>query len=64
MTIHVLTRLGTLRCIVVRRAPGSGLWVALVAVTLVAGAVLALGTLPAADHLQDRATALIAVDSR
>jgi hypothetical protein len=44
------------------RVPGIGLRVALVGASLVAGAVVAVGTLPAADRLQDHATHFVGFD--
>ena len=64
LTVHVLTRLRRLTSILLSSSPGRGLRVAVVATTLVAGALLAATTLPAADRLQDQATALVAVDVR
>ena len=64
MTIHVLTRLEKLTRVLRRGSPGHVVRVALVAAALGAGALLAVLTLPAADHLQDHVSALVAVDAR
>lgn len=64
MAIHVLTRLRRLAWVVLRGAPGRALRVALVAATGAAGMLLAMVTLPAADHLQDRVSAFVALDDR
>jgi hypothetical protein len=62
MTLHVLAHarklLGPLRS----RIPGVALRLALVAGTIVAGAVLATATLPAADRLQDHASSHFGFD--
>jgi hypothetical protein len=46
------------------RIPGVGLRVALVTAAALAGALLAVETLPAADRLQDRATSHFESDDR
>jgi hypothetical protein len=46
------------------RYPGLGVRLGVVAATLVAGAVVAVGTLPGADHLQDQVTAQVGLDVR
>ena len=56
VSIHVLTRLGRLPE-AWRRLPGRGVRVAVVSGALAAGLALAVATLPAVDHLQDRMTA-------
>jgi hypothetical protein len=63
-SVHVLAHLAKLPRALRARVPGSALRVSVVACTLVAGASLAVATLPAADHLQDVATARIGVDER
>jgi hypothetical protein len=63
-SIHVLARVVPLRHALRARYPGLGLRLGLVAVTLAAGAAVAVGTLPAADHLQDRVSAAFGVDAR
>ncbi len=57
--IHVLVHALELPRALRRRLPGLSMRVAIVAVTLVAGALLAVETLPGADRLQDRAAAHI-----
>lgn len=61
--LHVLGHVLKLPSLLRTRAPGIGLRVSLVAVTIVAGAFVATATLPAADRLQDRATAQIGLDA-
>jgi hypothetical protein len=62
--IHVLARLVRVRNALRARYRGLALRLGLVAVTLAAGAAVAVGTLPAADHLQDRVSASFGVDLR
>lgn len=57
---HTLDVLRSLR----RRPAGAGLRFALIGGAVVAGVVLAVATLPAADRLQDRASAHIGLDAR
>lgn len=57
--VHVLVHLLELP----RRVPGTALRAALVGCTLAAGALLAVATLPAADHLQDVASAHVGLDA-
>jgi hypothetical protein len=47
-----------------RRYPGLGVRLGIAAATLVAGAVVAVGTLPGADQLQDQMTAQVGFDAR
>jgi len=54
--IHVLAHLVELPRVIRSRIPGLGLRVALVGASILAGGVVAVGTLPAADRLQDHAT--------
>jgi hypothetical protein len=61
--IHVLSHVLELPRALRARLPGLALRVALVSGSLVAGAAVAVLTLPAADHLQDRASAHIGLDS-
>jgi hypothetical protein len=61
--LHVLGHALKLPSLLRTRAPGIGLRVSLVAVTVVAGAFLATATLPAADRLQDRASSQIGLDA-
>jgi hypothetical protein len=63
MGLHVLTRLGGLPD-AWRRLPGRGVRIGVVAATLAAGVVLAVATLPAADHLQDHFTRHAGFDNR
>lgn len=53
-SVHVLFRLARMRHALRARYPGVALRLGVVAVTLVAGAAVAMATLPGADHLQDR----------
>ncbi len=62
-SIHVLARLGRVGDGLRARYPGLGLRLGLLAVTLVAGAAVATATLPGADHLQDRMSARVGIDS-
>ena len=61
--VHVLSHVLELPRALRVRLPGAALRVALVSASVVAGAMLAVATLPAADHLQDRASAHIGLDS-
>lgn len=62
--LHVLAHSLDLLRVLRRRIPGAGLRVALLAAAVGSGALLAIATLPAADRLQDRATAAIGLDAR
>jgi hypothetical protein len=62
MGVHVLAHLGHLLAALRRRVPGVALRFVLVGGALAAGGILATATLPAADHLQDRASARIGFD--
>lgn len=62
-SIHVLARLVRMSEALRGRYPGLALRLGLVALTLLAGTVVALSTLPGADHLQDRMTARIGLDA-
>jgi hypothetical protein len=62
-SIHVLARLVRLREALGARSPWLLLRLGAVAVTLVAGAAVAVATLPGADHLQDRMSAPVGFDS-
>jgi hypothetical protein len=57
--LHVVAHALKLPRLLRERAPGAALRVALVAGAVVAGAFLAIATLPGADRLQDRASAHI-----
>jgi hypothetical protein len=61
--VHVLAHTLELPRALRARAPGTALRIALVAGSVVGGAVLAVATLPAADRLQDRASHHIGLDS-
>lgn len=63
-SIHVLARLAPLRDALRARHPGLALRLGVVAVTLAAGAVVAVATLPGADNLQDRMSAGVGFDVR
>jgi hypothetical protein len=60
--VHVLAHLVELGRALRRRLPGVGLRFVLLGVSVLAGAVLAMGTLPAADRLQDHATRFAGFD--
>jgi hypothetical protein len=62
--LHVLTRVLQLLPALRSRVPGLGLRLALAGASLAAGAVLAVATLPAADHLQDHVSARVGLDAR
>jgi hypothetical protein len=61
--LHVLAHAPKLPGLLRSRVPGRAHRLVLVATTIVAGAVLATATLPAADRLQDRASAHIGFDA-
>jgi hypothetical protein len=63
-SIHVLARLVRMSEALRRRYPGLGVRLGIAAATLVAGAVVAVGTLPGADQLQDQMTAQVGFDAR
>ena len=63
-SIHVLARLVRMSEALRARYPGLGARLTIAAATLVAGAVVAVGTLPSADHLQDQMTAQAGFDVR
>ncbi len=63
-SVHVLTRVWMLPAAIRMRAPATALRFGLAAATVVGGLVLALETLPAADHLQDGVSAQIGFDDR
>ncbi len=62
--VHVLTRAPALPRLIRQRVPGAALRIGLVVTSVLAGAVLATATLPAADQLQDRVSALVGLDAR
>jgi hypothetical protein len=62
--VHVLTRALKLPGALRARIPGVALRLGLVSAALLGGALLAIATLPAADRLQDRASARVGFDER
>jgi len=56
MSVHVLWHLRRLPRLVADRLPGSGIRFAALGAALAVGAMLAVATVPFADHWQDRAT--------
>ena len=60
--LHVLAHALKLPGVLRARVPGLALRVGLVTGALVCGALLAVATLPAADRLQDRASAQVGFD--
>jgi hypothetical protein len=62
MGIHVLVRLPSLARALGTRVQGGSLRFGVAAAAVAAGAMLAVATLPAADRLQDDATAIVGVD--
>jgi hypothetical protein len=64
MSIHVLAHLLELPPAIRARIPGTALRVGLVAAVMASGALLAIVTLPSANHLQDRATSHFGFDAR
>ena len=62
-SVHVLARLARMSEALRSRYSGLGLRLGLVAATLVAGIVVGVSTLPAADHLQDRMSAPFGLDA-
>jgi hypothetical protein len=63
MSVHVLTRIATVTRLLFRPLPGIATRIAVVGGALAAGVVLAMATLPAADHLQDVVGAHMGVDA-
>ena len=63
-SLHVLAHALTLPRVLRARIPGVPIRVALVAAAVFSGALLAIETLPAADRLQDRATAHVGFHER
>ena len=61
-SVHVLAHLVELPRVIGARIPGLAIRCAVVGASLVAGAMVAVATLPAADHLQDRASAHFGLD--
>jgi hypothetical protein len=62
--VHVLAHVVRLPGVLRAKIPGVPLRVALLTVVVVGGSLLAIATLPAADRLQDRATAHVGFDER
>jgi hypothetical protein len=62
MSVHVLWHISKLPRLVLDRLPGRGLRLAAVGAALGAGLVLAVSTVPLADHWQDRATRAVGFD--
>jgi hypothetical protein len=62
--VHVLAHLVELPQAIRTRLPGAALRWSLLGLTLVAGAVIAMGTLPAADRLQNHVSQFVGVDRR
>ena len=62
--VHVLAHLVELPRVIRARVPGLVLRYGLVAASVLAGAMVAVGTLPAADRLQDQATQFVGFDRR
>lgn len=62
--LHVAAHAPMLPRLMRRRVPGIALRVGLVVGAFLAGALLATATLPAADRLQDRASAYVGLDAR
>ena len=62
--VHVLAHVLSLPRLLRQRAQGAALRLVLAASTVVAGGLLATATLPAADQLQDRASAHVGFDER
>jgi hypothetical protein len=62
--VHVLAHALKLPRLIRARVPGSVLRWSLLGASILAGSVIALGTLPAADRLQDQVTAVAGFDAR
>jgi hypothetical protein len=62
MSVHVLTRATKLPRVLRHRLSGAALRVAVVSGAVLAGVLLAVATLPAADRLQDRASSNLGFD--
>ncbi len=62
MSAHVLWHMWKLPRLVLDRLPGRGLRLAAVGAALGAGLLLAVATIPLADHWQDRATHVVGID--
>ncbi|HST15863.1 MAG TPA: hypothetical protein VLJ44_13525 [Gaiellaceae bacterium] len=62
MSAHVLWHVWKLPRLAFDRLPGRGLRLAVIGAALGAGLVLAVATMPLADHWQDRATGALGID--
>ena len=60
--VHVLAHATKLPALVRARVPGRGLRLGLLVASVAVGALIAVGTLPAADRLQDHATHFVGFD--
>jgi hypothetical protein len=63
-SVHVLVHVFKLRRALARRLPGFSMRLAAVVSAVLAGTVVAVGTLPSAEHLQDQVTRQIGFDRR
>jgi hypothetical protein len=63
MSLHVLWHVWKLPRLAFDRLPGRGLRLAAVGAALGAGLVLAVATVPLADHWQDRTSAVLGIDA-
>ena len=63
-SLHVLAHLLRLSNLLDERLPGLAARVAVVGASVAAGVAVAMLTLPAADHLQDRLTGVVRIDGR
>jgi hypothetical protein len=63
ISIHVLARLARMSEALRTRYAGLGFRFGLVAATVVAGSLVAMATLPGADHLQDQVSTPVGIDS-
>ena len=61
--IHVLVHIWKLRGVLLQRVPGAAGRFILVGAAILASSALAVATLPAADHLQDRMSAQVGLDA-
>ena len=61
--VHVLAHAVEVPRVIRAQVPGLAIRCALVGASLIAGATVAVATLPAADHLQDRASAHFGLDA-
>jgi hypothetical protein len=63
MCVHMLRHVWKLPRLALDRLPGRGLRLATVGAALGVGVVLAVATVPLADHWQDRATGAVGIDA-